>query len=194
MNKKKLREIITFVKREMKKSKDPTHEWEHVKRVAENCQTIIKLLHIKNDVDSNLLQAICFLHDINRAYYPPGIFNYFFETHNSKKVLPKILSELGVKKLEKHIIENAIYSSSFSFPFRKLNKNRDLYTQILQDADTIDFFNGDRVKKYKKHKNEYLFFRFLSPFSETAINYGRKNLKIFLNFPQIASKFYVQKN
>jgi hypothetical protein len=147
-------------------------------------------LDLKNKIDLNLLQAICYLHDINHAYYSPGLFNYFFETARSKKILPKVLNELEIGETEKNIIENAIYSSSFSFPFRNLNKDGDLYTKILQDADTLDFFNQERVESFNKAKSRFYFYRLLGLFSDWAVNYGRKNLDKYLNFP-IAAKLYV---
>jgi HD superfamily phosphodiesterase len=178
----------------MKGSKDPQHEWKHARRVGKNCRTIIQSLNLDNKVDNNLLQAACYLHDINRVYYPPGFINYFFETRNSKKILPEILSTLGLKESEKTTIENAIYSSSFSFPFKKLNKDKDLYTQILQDADTLDFFNKDRVKSFEKSKGKYFFYKIVGALSNWAVKYGRRNIKNYLNFPELAEKTNVQKS
>ncbi|MBN1169287.1 HD domain-containing protein [Candidatus Woesebacteria bacterium] len=194
MTKDKLEEIKAYVKRKMDKSNDPLHEWKHAKRVCENCRKIVKALNLEDKVDYNLLQATCYLHDINHIYYPPGILNYFFETRNSKRVLPKILSKLKIKGSEKKIIEDAVYSSSFSFPFRKLNKDKDLYTQVLQDADTLDFFNKDRIKSFLRYKRKFFFLRLIAPFSHWAINFGRKKLCKYLNFPQISEKYEINKS
>ena len=120
--------------------------------------------------------------------------NYFLERRRLKLVLPAILSQLDINKNEKKIIENAIYSSPFSFPFRRLNKGRDLYTQILQDADTIDFFSKEREISFKKAIKDFSFYAFLGLFSNWALKYGRTNLKNYLNFPQLAEELYVQKS
>jgi hypothetical protein len=178
----------------MKGSKDPQHNLEHFRRTAENSLKIADTLRVENKVDINLLQAICYLHDINHAYYNPGLINYFFETNRSKEVLPNVLNELRIGEKEKNIIKNAIYSSSFSFPFKRLNKNKDLYTQILQDADTLDFFHPDRIKSFNRSKNKYFFYKIIGLFSNWAVKNGRKNLSNYLNFPEIAKEEYVQKN
>ena len=154
MTGKKLRQVKSWVKKEAAKVKDPQHGWRHVKRVADNAKKIVESLGLESKVDINLLQAACFFHDINRVYYSPTLFNYFFETRHSKLVLPQVFRELGIKGNEREIIENAIYSSSFSFPFKKLNKNGNLYTQVLQDADTLDFFSKEREKSFMVYSDK----------------------------------------
>jgi len=104
-----------------------------------------------------------------------------------------VLDELGIRSSEREVIENAIYSSSFSFPFRRLNKNKDLYTQILQDADTLDFFSKEREKSFDKVKKDFGFYNILGLVSTGALKYGRKNLSKYLNFPQLAKEYYVPK-
>lgn len=191
MTKTQLNKVKIFVKQRTSKLKDPQHGWSHLSRVANYAMHITKTLSADKKIDTNLLQAACFLHDINHTYYSPGIFNYFLESKRLKKVLPKILSELSIPESEKEIIENAIYSSPFSFPFRKLNKDKDLYTQILQDADTLDFFSKERERSFKSAVKDFSFYAFLSLFSNWALKYGRKNLYDFLNNPEIAKQSYV---
>jgi hypothetical protein len=187
----KLKEVEKFVEEKTCNIKDLQHNCEHAKRVAKNAREIVKLLGLEENIDTNLLQAICLLHDINFATNKPGLINYFLEGRRAKKTLPKILTDLGIKDDEKSIIENAIYNSSFSFPFKKLNKGKDLYLQLLQDADTIDFFSDERVKNFQISQKNYLFYKLLSPLSNRAVNYGRKNLGKYLNFPKLAKYYYV---
>ncbi|OGM08761.1 hypothetical protein A2159_03375 [Candidatus Woesebacteria bacterium RBG_13_34_9] len=190
----KLNKIKIFVKKETGKIKDLQHGGEHPQRVSANAKKIVHLLGLEEKVDLNLLTATCYLHDINYAIYQPGLVNYFLEGKRTKLILPQIINNLGIKGSEKEIIENAIYNSSFSFPFRKLNKEKDLYSKILQDADTIDFFSKERIKSFEKVKKNYFFYTILGFFSNLAIAYGRNNLKKYLNFPQLAKEFYVQKS
>ena len=91
---------------------------------------------------------------------------------------------------EKAILEKAIYSSPFSFPFKKLNRNWDLYTKILQDADTLDFFSYEREASFNKVKEKIVFYAFLGLFSDRALSYGRKNIANYLNFPELAKESY----
>ncbi len=190
----KLKEVKKLVKNRISNNADPQHGWKHVQRVAYYAQKIVKSLKLENKLDLNLVLAPCYLHDINRAYYSPTLINYFLETRNSKSVLPSVLAELDIDGEEKTVIENAIYSSSFSFPFKRLNKDKDLYTQILQDADTLDFFSKEREDSFKKARKDFSFYAFLGLFSNLALKYGRKNIENYLNFPQLAQESYVQKS
>lgn len=194
MTEEKLKEVEEFVFQKSCNIKDLQHDCEHAERVANNAKRIVQILGLEENINMNLLTATCLLHDINYATYKPGFLNYFLEGRRTEKILPEILEGLDIKKSEKEIIENAIYNSSFSFPFKKLNKDKDLYSQILQDADTIDYFSKEREKSFKKAKENYLFYKILSPLSRKTINYGRKNLKKYLNFPQLANKYYVSEN
>ncbi len=194
MTENQLKDVKTFVKKAVSNNKDPQHGWKHLQRVADYAKRIAKSVGVEDKIDIQLLLAACYLHDINRAYYTPTLVNYFFETRNSKSILPAVLSELNIKGSEKVIIENVIYSSSFSFPFKRLNKNKDLYTQILQDADTLDFFSKEREISFKRVKKDYVFYSFLGLFSDWVLKYGRINLENYLNFPQLAKESYVQKS
>ncbi len=194
VTKSKLKGVKNLVKEKTSKLKDPQHGWQHFQRVAEYAINVVGSLEVEDKIDIHLLLAACYLHDINRAYYTPTLVNYFLETRNSKSILPAVLNELNIKESEKIIIENAIYSSSFSFPFRRLNKNKDLYTQILQDADTLDFFSQEREISFKRVKKDYVFYSFLGLFSDWVLKYGRINLENYLNFPQLAKESYVQKS
>ena len=194
MKEKKLKEIKQWVRKEVKNIRDPQHGWDHLQRVADTSRKIVKSLELENEIDVNLLQAACYLHDINQLGNSPGILNYFLESKKLKLVLPKVLSELEVENSEKKIIERAIYSGPFSFPFKRLNKNGDLYTQILQDADTLDFFSKEREQSFKKAKKRFGFYAFLGLFSNWTLNYGRKNLKDYLNLSQLIGEPYVQKS
>jgi hypothetical protein len=194
MTESKLKEIKNFVKRKIDKMKDSQHGWKHLQRVADNARNIARSLRVESKINMLLLLAACYLHDINHAFYTPGLMNYFLESRRQRRVLPGILSELKIDGEERRIIENAIYSSSYSFPFKRLNKGGDLYTQILQDSDTIDFFSKQREISFKKAAAEFGFYFFLRPFSKWALRYGRNNLKNYLNAPELVQESYVQKS
>ena len=194
MTETKLNKIKNLVNDRVRNINDLQHAWMHLDRVANNAQKIVKTLKVEGKIDLNILLAACYLHDINHTFYSAGLFNYFLEKKRLKKVLPKLLAQLDVDKDEKIIIEKAIYSSPFSFPFKMLNRNEDLYTKILQDADTLDFFSKERERDFSKSKKNVLFYSLLGLFSGSALNYGRKNIENYLNFPGIAKESYVQKS
>lgn len=191
MTNNQLKEVKSFVRGKVKTIKDPQHGWEHVQRVANYAEKIVKSLNVQKKIDLNLLLTSCYLHDIVHAYYSPGLINYFLESRRLRMVLPKVLVDLSIKKSDEKIIENSIYSSTFSFPFKKLNKDGNLYQQILQDADTLDFFSKEREISFEKASKMFSFYAFLRIFSDWALKYGRKNLKNYLNFPQLAKENYV---
>ena len=194
MKQSKLKEVKNGVKEEINGIKDPQHGWKHIQRVVDYAQKIVKSLRLERKIDKHMLAAACYLHDISYASYSPGLINYFLESRRLKLVLPRVLSELEIDKNERRIIENAIYSSPYSFPFRRLNIEGDLYTQILQDADTLDLFSKKREASFKKARKRFSFYAFLGLFSNWGLKYGRNNIANYLNFPQLAKELYVQKN
>jgi len=190
----KLKEVKNFVKGKAIRIQDPQHGWDHVRRVADYAERIVEFLGVEDKIDIQLLLAACYLHDISHATYSPSLMNYFLESRRLKVILPGVLSKLEVDENEIRTIEKAIYLSPYSFPFKNLNKDGSLYTQILQDADTLDFFSMERESSFKKARKKYIFYAFLGLFSDWALKYGRSNLKNYLNFPQLAEDKYVQKS
>lgn len=164
MTNNQLKEVKSFIKEKAKKIKDPQHGRDHFQRVADHAQKIVNALNIQDKIDLNLLLASCYLHDINHAFYSPSLMNYFLERKKLRLILPKILADLPINENDKKIIENTIYSIPFSFPFKKLNRNGDLYKQILQDADTLDFFSREREVGLENASKTYIFYAFLRIF------------------------------
>jgi hypothetical protein len=74
-----------------------------------------------------------------------------------------------------------------------LNPNGNLYTKILQDADTLDFFSKEREESFNKAKKKIIFYALLGLFSKYALIYGRKNIANYLNFRKVANESYVSK-
>jgi hypothetical protein len=189
-----LNKVKNLVNERVKGVKGLQHGFLHLVRVAYFAKKIVETLNVESKIDLNLLFAACYLHDVDYTFYPPGLLSYFLEKRRLKKVLPKVLAQLDIEISEKAIIENAIYKGPFSFPFKKLNRNGDLYTKILQDADTLDFFSEQRVKDFEKSKKKVLFYALAGLISDFGVNYGRKNIANYLNFPQIAKESYVPKS
>ncbi len=174
---------------EMEKAKDPQHQFPHLERVVRNALKIVGVLKI--DLDKNLLMAACYLHDINHSEHSPSLLNYFSETKVLRRILPEILQKFDLSSEENKVIERAIYNHSYSFPFKRLNKDGDVYSRVLQDADTIDFFSKEREKDFSGSKKKFFFYKLISPFSNWAFSYGRKNLKNYLNFSELVGRMNV---
>lgn len=180
-----LAEIKRFAREKVKKGTGSQHGWDHIERVRNNALKIINLLKIK-DIDLNLLEASCYLHDvpINRVNYYP-LLNHWLEKLTIKRYLPEILGEFKIKENEKNILFNAVYSHPFSIPYKHLNRDKDIYTQVLQDADSIDYFSHEREKSYVNSINKIMIYRLGRFFSKKYLSYGRSHLGQYLNFPEL---------
>lgn len=126
------------------------HDYGHLQRVEQNALQILSCLDVRKRkrVRKNTLLATCFLHDITYTKKLPRWYAYLFEGMIAKKLATKLLLDGGVSRHDTRIITRAISKHPHSFPFRRLNKARDLYTQILQDADTLDFFAATRIETF----------------------------------------------
>ena len=123
-------DIIDFIKNEVIKilDNDPAHDFDHVMRVYNNAQKIIK----KEKVNPKLVLSAVLLHDI--VSYPKSSKRSKFSSIDSAKKSKIILKKHGFSKEEITIISNAIAEHSFT-----QNKvPQTLEGKILQDADRLD--------------------------------------------------------
>lgn len=185
MTKDQLEEIHKFVKKEVKKVTDPQHGIDHLERVRINALRIVKILELEKEIDQYLLQAACYLHDIHYTKYSLTLKNYLKgEYRLLKKVLPEVLKRFDLTEADRYLLKEAVYRHSGSVPFKRLNKKYSLYAQIVQDADTLDFFSKIRLLGLNKNKAKFRFYRFLSFFTGTWWR-QRKNMHKYLNLPEI---------
>lgn len=194
MTSQELQEVIGFAKTKMDKSRDPKHDFDHLKRVAQNALKIVQLLKLKDKVDINLLQAICYLHDLTYVRYKASIITYLFEGYLIRGRLREAYRTINIDPQEKKIIHRAITKHPHSFPFRLLNKGDTLYTKILQDSDTLDFFHELRIKEFRDSYKDSFFDWFWQTVIDLVTKHGTENISVYLNFPQIADHFYGQNN
>lgn len=173
----------------MRKTKDPRHDDKHVERVKNNALKIIKILGKENEIDRNLLKTICLLHDLTFSVRKSSIYTYIFEGHLERKLMFGVLAKFGLSNNIGQTIVDAVYHHSHSFPFRRLNKDRGLYTKILQDADTLDFFNQIRLKIFINESDKRAFADLRRKLGNWLINYGRTHLARFLNYPNLAKSY-----
>ena len=88
---------------------------------------------------------------------------------------------------EQDLIIEAIVSHSHSYPFRKLNKKKDHYTKILQDADTLDFFSDLRLKALTHSRNKFFFYKLIWKIGQKLYYRNKKQLNKYLNYPQLVN-------
>lgn len=163
---------------------DPLHGWDHADRVRQNASQIIELLQ-PSDIDHNLLQTVCLIHDVHYTMYRyPRIIAYWFENALAKRAASRLLRQLPVNDAEAIVIIHAVAHHARSFPFRELHPDQDIYTKILQDADTLDFFNRHRIDQFKQQSSSA---KLLSPVVDETLDYGREHIGTYLNFPEVAS-------
>ena len=123
-------DIIDSIKNEVIEilDNDPAHDFDHVMRVYNNAQKIIK----KEKANQKLVLSAVLLHDI--VSYPKSSERSKFSSIDSAKKSKTILKKYNFSKDEIIIISNAIAEHSFA-----QNKvPQTLEGQILQDADRLD--------------------------------------------------------
>ena len=123
-------DIINSIKNEVIEilDNDPAHDFDHVMRVYNNAQKIIK----KEKANQKLVLSAVLLHDI--VSYPKSSKRSKFSSIDSAKKSKIILKKYGFSKDEIIIISNAIAEHSFA-----QNKvPQTLEGKILQDADRLD--------------------------------------------------------
>jgi hypothetical protein len=184
------RRIKSYALTAMAGSKQLRHDDKHVERVKQNALKIIKLLKVENQIDKNLIKATCLLHDFAYTVRKATPLTYILEGHIERKVLRPILEKFALSEQTKETIIEAVYRHAHSFPFRRLNKGEDIYTKILQDADTLDFFNCIRLNLYIEEHNQGIFKGVRKYLSTKLVEYGLNNLGNFLNYPQLARSFF----
>ncbi len=195
MTYKELQKIKSYAEEIFNKSTDIQHGYSHGERVADNALKIASILEI-NNIDLNLLQAACYLHDLPQSMFKHGpALRHFFENYAILKYMPDILKELKITGNEYNILMNAIRHHTFSIPYRRLNRNGDVYLKIMQDADSIDFLNDNRESNFNDIKNEFIFYHFLSLYSKKYLSYARNNSEKYFNFPELSSyKWFKNQN
>jgi HD superfamily phosphodiesterase len=190
MTKNKYKEIKRKAELLMRKTHDPMHDFSHIRRVEENAIKIARQLKLGKKIDQDLLRIACLFHDIVFTRRKASFSTWILEGKYSIEILREsdILSFLCKKEIA--LVEEAIRYHGLSFPLRRLNKNRSLYCQILQDADTLDLFHEDRIESLKKsRKKDGFFYHIMHAFHKPIVRWGRKNISLFLNFPQLTKRF-----
>jgi HD domain len=180
-----LQKIKSFAQEKYSQNKGQ-HDIHHVERVSTNALKICGILGKDHEIDRNLLSAAGYLHDIlitniKGNLLLPLYYN-FLERSINRKHLGGVIKKFNLPENESQILSEAIINHPYSIPYHILNKNNDIYSKILQDADSIDYISDARLASFNKKM------WFLSSISKFYIYLIRKNIRYFLNFPEIAKR------
>lgn len=167
------------------------HDSSHIDRVLENALSIANIVDpYKKIVDRNILKTCVLLHDLAYLEYKTNLYTWWFEGSLALKVLNKKIDLSFLSEEERKIISEAIYRHVHSFPIRTLNKKRNLYVQILQDADTLDMFSDDRFKSITVNIQNSKFKNFLLIITKFIY----ENIYYFLNLQASSAYLFEIKN
>ncbi|MFC1653239.1 HD domain-containing protein [Patescibacteria group bacterium] len=189
MTKKQLLAVKRYAKETMAKTMDNMHTFEHLDRVRGNALKIVNILKIEKEIDLNLLQAACYLHDIHYINHRNSLITWMKETKYLKAMLPDIIKQFNLIESDRYLLSEAVYNHTHAFPFRRLNQKYSLYSQIVQDADQLEMWSNTRLINLEKTKSFSRFYKIVSLFSGLFIKRIKKNADTYLNFPQVIEYF-----
>lgn len=184
MDARTLKKIRTYCLETYASTKSLSHDMGHIERVRTNALTIVDVLHVTHEVNTQLLEAACYLHDIVTSRTGNGtvlshLYNHIFEKQILKKYLPDIIALFHLSLQDSRILVTAIVNHPYSTPYRVLNTNKDLYSKILQDADTLDYVSLERQARFETSHP------MLSVIVRPYLLFVRRNIRYFLNFPKL---------
>lgn len=189
MTNKQLQSIEAFTKKAMDKSMDPQHDFEHVDDVRKNALKMVKILKVGKELDKNLLQAACLLHDILYIEHTFSLLTWARESRYLRQILPDIIDQFGLSESDRYLLSEAVYKHTHAFPFRRLNHKYSLYAQILQDADQIEMISNTRIIDLKKSRNFSKTYKVMSILSGVFKKRISKNKGRYFNVPEIIEYF-----
>lgn len=186
MTAQKLGEVKKYMEEKMR---EKSHNLHHLERVSQEAARLAQLLPEGKELDLNLLQAMGYLHDVTYITHHTGFYSYFFEKYLVRRALKGILAGLKIEGREAELIATACANHPHSFPLGNLNRDSNLYTQLLQDADTLDFFNYGRWRVMHARLDKIpLLGNPLVRVVEKVLDYGKKNIRRYLNLPALYGK------
>lgn len=171
----------------MAQTKDPVHDWGHVKRVMDDALKIKALLPMEKQVkvDDKILSVTAAWHDISYINYRASFMQYLLEGRRSVKLAKKYFKQAEIDKREIKIICRVIlrHSAKEVRLLRRIIKKRkkNIYAQLIEDADWLENFNQDRIKQ-AENSNQTLFKKFAMKFLKPLFfNFLLNNKKRFLH-------------
>src|SRR4030067_1525399 len=178
-----LHAIVSYVTQQFTAQTNSSHNLDHLNRVWQNAHHLAHLTHHTDPQCLRLLKAVCYLHDLSYATPIPLLFQYFTEVRRTNILVTPLLRQLQVPSSDIVQITHAITHHPWSIPFRRLNPHQDYLTQILQDADSIDYFHPLRLRVALQWTAQH-YLTFMHPLINWFAKSGQDHIRLFLNLPQ----------
>jgi HD superfamily phosphodiesterase len=190
MQKDNLAQIKELIQPYILSVKDAQHGVEHIQNVRKNASDIADLVDPGRErIDREVLDICALSHDIAYSKHKLSFLFWIFEGYLAAKILKKILVEPDLSDETRNIILDSVKRHTHSFPIRLLNKRASIYSQILQDADTLDLFNKDRVEAFLQTHSLKLPKRLLT----FLAGFFDKRIGFFLNLDESRSYIFQRK-
>jgi hypothetical protein len=187
MTKETLNKIIKVIPTSTKNRGDYHHGLEHINNVTNTTMKIADRIdpdHKK--IDRNLLEACVYSHEVAWTKYNVNLLTYFLEGILAKRILKELINDLEIDRYEKEILLEAVKTHPHSFPLKRLNKRYSIYSQILQDADTIDAYRDNR----EEETLDIYLSKVTKAFVFKLFNIKKADLDNYLNLDESKKYFY----
>ena len=126
--------LIQYAQSYLKKQPfDIVHDLEHHQLVVRNCEAIIQNEKLKPNLD--VIMTAAWWHDVEKSYKTAN------SSDNTIVFFQKVAKELGIDNTFIELCSNTIKEHSFS------GRQTSLESNILFDADKIEYVNDDRISK-----------------------------------------------
>ena len=147
MTQQQFNSLFFQAKKMMLTTKDINHNWAHLERVAANALKIKSLLSADSQsrTDDKILILAAVWHDISYAFCRAGFIQYLLEGRRSRKIVNQYFQAANLDPQEAKLIADIIVHHTFN-NFGATNRKRSFYHQIIQDADTFEMLNKERLK------------------------------------------------
>ncbi len=167
-------------------TKDANHDWSHIERVLDNIKKIMRMLpeKIRQTIDEKLLILAAVWHDVSYHQFKAGVVHYFLEGQRVGRIAEKYFLAAQLDQEKIGLLVDVVRHHTFS-TFGRLNRQRTVYHQILQDADTIDMFNASRLAQTRELARQSWFWRLTIFFEPYTRNWFRRHRDFLFNFPEL---------
>lgn len=150
MNRKKYKKLLSIAKDRMRKSHDPVHDYMHVKRVVETCETFAEKKDL-TQTQRDALKLAAWWHDVGRTSIkkPSIVLMPFFDDMLSAYMLWRMSLQVrmfgpAIGMACRIILCNSMGTGKLFARLLMRKRNRVL-ADMLADADTIDILHVERV-------------------------------------------------
>lgn len=182
-----LSQIKTAVSPKFHSLNHTPHGLDHLDRVWHHAANIAALCRQTDPEFLRLLEAVCYLHDFSAAQPASFFTRYLSEARWTIAAITPLLQQVGLNQPDTAAIILAIRRHPWSIPFRRLNRGQPWLVQILQDADSLDYFHPARFKPPQARLQKSLWGKFLLPLVNWYQYFGQTHINYFLNLPQAAA-------